>query len=152
MKVLMVIGIIVGLPHIVVNKQPIFKKTPFVSTPKIINQPKLEPLVSALIYVESRGIDSAYCKSEDAVGCLQIRPIMVKEINRILKIQKNPQRYELKDRWDRKKSLEMFYIWKDFHHPNSTNERIARNWNGGPKGYQKQSTLKYWKKIERQLN
>ena len=108
-------------------------------------------ILSALIYVESRGLDSAYNSSEDAVGCLQIRPIMVREVNRILHKTGKEERFEMKDRWDREKSLEMFHIWREYHHPNSTDEVIARNWNGGPNGYEKTSTLNYWKKVKGHL-
>ena len=31
-------------------------------------------------------------------------------------------------------------------------ETIARNWNGGPKGYKRNSTLHYWNKVEIELN
>jgi len=31
------------------------------------------------------------------------------------------------------------------------NERISREWNAGPKGMQKKSTLKYWKLIQKEL-
>ena len=58
----------------------------------------IEPLIEAMIMVESRGNDSAYSKKEEAVGCLQIRPIMVREVNRILEIQKSDLRYTLDDR------------------------------------------------------
>src|SRR6056300_1733564 len=54
-------------------------------------------LVSALILVESRGNDSAigdrHIVGGEAVGALQIRPIMVREVNRILKIQKSDKRF-----------------------------------------------------------
>ena len=113
-------------------------------------------LVSALIHVESRGNDSAigdrHLVGEEAVGALQIRPIMVREVNRILKIQKSDKRYSLKDRFERDKSIEMFYIWKNYHHKDSEPEVIARNWNGGPKGYRVNRTIKYWNKVEKQLN
>ena len=118
---------------------------------------KIEPeqieldITSALIYVESRGNDRAYNSSEEAVGCLQIRPIMVREVNRILKKTGKEERFDLEDRWDREKSLEMFHIWREYHHPNSTDEVIARNWNGGPNGFNKESTLKYWKKVRGRL-
>ena len=46
----------------------------------------------------------------------------------------------------------MFMVWKNFHHKDSNNEIIARNWNGGPKGYKIKRTEKYWNKIEKQLN
>jgi len=108
-------------------------------------------IISALIYVESRGNDSAYNDSENAAGCLQIRPIMVREVNRILKKTGREERFDLDDRWDRGKSLDMFHIWREYHHPNSTDEVIARNWNGGPNGFNKESTLKYWKKVKGRL-
>lgn len=113
-------------------------------------------LVTALIFVESRGNDSAigdrHLVGNEAVGVLQIRPIMVREVNRILKIQKSNKRFTLKDRFERDKSIEMFYIWKNYHHKDSEPEVIARNWNGGPKGYKLNRTVKYWNKIEKQLN
>ena len=113
-------------------------------------------LVSALILVESRGNDSAigdrHLVGEEAVGALQIRPIMVREVNRILRIQKSDKRYKLKDRFDREKTLEMFFVWKNYHHPDSDFETIARNWNGGPRGYKRSSTLRYWKKVQKELD
>ena len=113
-------------------------------------------LVTALIHVESRGNDSAigdrHLVGNEAVGALQIRPIMVREVNRILKIQKSNKRFTLKDRFDRNKSIEMFYVWKNYHHKNSEPEVIARNWNGGPKGFKLNRTVKYWNKVENQLN
>ena len=113
-------------------------------------------LLSALIFVESRGNDSAvgdkHLIGNEAVGALQIRPIMVREVNRILKLQKSDKRFTLKDRFERDKSIEMFYIWRNYHHKNSEPEVVARNWNGGPKGYKLNRTLKYWNKVEQQLN
>jgi len=115
---------------------------------EVIKQPDL---VKALIQVESAGKDHAHNISEDAVGCLQIRPIMVREVNRILRKQGGTFRFKLEDRWDRDKSLEIFHVWREYHHPNSTDETIARNWNGGPKGYKKESTLQYWRKVKGKL-
>ncbi len=113
-------------------------------------------LLNALIFVESNGNDSAigdrHLIGNEAVGALQIRPIMVREVNRILKIQGKTKRFKLKDRFDRQKSISMFMVWKEFHHKNDNNEVIARNWNGGPKGYKKDRTIQYWNKIEKQLN
>ena len=113
-------------------------------------------LLYALIFVESRGNDSAivdrHLVGNEAVGVLQIRPIMVREVNRICKRIGSHQRFALKDRFDRDKSVHMFLIWKEFHHKDSSPEKIARNWNGGPKGYKKDRTIKYWNKIEKQLN
>ena len=113
-------------------------------------------LLTALIFVESRGNDSAigdrHLVGNEAVGALQIRPIMVREVNRILKIQGKTERFDLKDRFDRQQSIRMFMVWKNYHHKDSSPEKIARNWNGGPKGYKVSRTEKYWLKVEKQLN
>lgn len=106
---------------------------------------KMSNLIEAIIQVESVGNDSAYNKSEDAVGCLQIRPVMVREVNRLLKKRKNPKRYTLLNRWDRQKSIEMFLVFtKNISKP----EAKARCWNGGPKGMTKSATIKYWNKVK----
>ena len=103
-------------------------------------------LIDAVIHVESRGNINAHNVGEDAVGVLQIRPIMVQEVNRVLGVDK----YTLMDRWNKQKSIEMFNVIRQ-NTPNPTNEKIARNWNGGPNGYNKNSTLKYWQKVKKQL-
>ena len=90
--------------------------------------------------------------SEPSVGVLQIRPIMVREVNRILKKQKSSKRYKRKDRFNRNKSIEMFIIWKNYHHPEGGFETIARNWNGGPRGYKNPRTEHYWAKVQLELN
>lgn len=111
-------------------------------------------LVEALIQVESRGNDSCIGDRHliiPSVGCLQIRPIMVKEVNRILTILGDDKRYKNKDRYSRVKSIEMFYIWKNYHHKDDSDEVIARSWNGGGKGPYRKSTLRYWKKVQKAL-
>ena len=112
----------------------------------------LDELVEALIWVESRGNDSAFHRGENAVGCLQIRPIMVKEVNRVLDLQGSTNIYTLEDRWSRTKSIEMFNVIADYYHETSSYEKIARCWNGGPKGLQKKQTKKYWRKVQKRLN
>lgn len=111
----------------------------------------VEPLIQAMIMVESRGNDSAYHKGEKAAGCLQIRPIMVREVNRILGIQNSELEYTLEDRWSREKSIEMFHIVNNHHNKNSRYEEIARAWNGGPNWAEKSLTKRYWKRVQKQL-
>ena len=103
-------------------------------------------LVDAVIYVESRNNPNAWNKSE-ACGVLQIRPIMIKDVNRILK----RNQYTLNDRWNKTKSIQIFYIIQKYYSPNGTPERIARVWNGGPNGHKKPQTLAYWHKVKEQL-
>lgn len=124
---------------------------------EILEQDTIQPidtLVIALIYVESRGKENAIGDTHlgsPSVGVLQIRPIMVREINRILKRKKSDKRFKLKDRFSREKSIEMFHIWQSYHLPNSSDEVIARCWNGGPKGWKRKSTLHYWNKVQREI-
>lgn len=123
-------------------------------TPIEVIIPDTPNIVDALIQVESRGNDSAVGDvhlGEPSIGVLQIRPIMVREINRILKLKGSKYRYKNKDRFSRDKSIEMFTIWKEFHHKDSDYEEIARSWNGGPKGPKNPKTYSYWKKVEQQL-
>ena len=131
---------------------PLQPLTPYIQTikqNKTLKVTKPKSLVDALILVESAGNEHAFNKKENAVGCLQIRPVMVREVNRILRNKKSSTRYTKKDRWDCGKSKEMFYIWRSYHHEVSNDEIIARNWNGGPKGYKKQSTEHYWNKVQK---
>lgn len=139
-----------SLPH---TPQPL---TPYIQTDIQVTKPKpilktnkVKTLVDALILVESAGNPNAFNKKENACGCLQIRPIMVREVNRILRKQNEDKRFTKENRWDCGLSQEMFYIWRDYHHKNSSDEVIARNWNGGPRGYKKQSTEHYWNKVQK---
>jgi hypothetical protein len=75
---------------------------------------------------------------------------MVREVNRILKKQKKSKRYKLKDRWNRKESIEMFNIYIEYYKL-KTPEDIARSWNGGPRGKLKKATISYWNKVKTEL-
>ncbi len=112
-------------------------------------------LLEALIQVESQGNENAVGDkhlSRPSIGVLQIRPIMVREVNRILKNQNIKIKYTLDDRYSKDKSIEMFMIWKMNHHPNDTDEVIARCWNGGPRGWKRKATLYYWNKVQNEIN
>jgi len=130
-------------------------------TPKIevevveIKDDHTDYLLEALIQVESKGNENAVGDkhlSRPSVGVLQLRPVMVREVNRILKKHKVKKKYTLEDRYSREKSIEMFYIWQSFHHLNDSDEIIARCWNGGPKGWKRNSTLHYWDKVQSEIN
>ena len=108
-------------------------------------------LLSAIMFVESSYNDSAYAANEDAVGCLQIRKCMVKDVNRILRRQKSELRFTYDDRWFRHKSIKMFDIYCK-HYGLTTAEEIARCWNGGPRGMQNEITAGYWEKVKNKLN
>ena len=105
-----------------------------------------DPLISAIIQVESGGDTLAYNLKEDAVGCLQIRPIMVREVNRLV----GKDSFTLSDRWSKVKSIQMFNVLRS-NIKEASNEKIARVWNGGYNGHKKQSTIKYWQKVKKQI-
>ena len=110
-----------------------------------------EQVLQAIIFVESSGRDNAHRISEDAVGCLQIRRTMVRDVNRILRRNGSDTRYNYKDRWSRQLSIEMFDIYCK-HYNLITPEEKARCWNGGPRGLQKLNTKRYWERVKRRLN
>lgn len=68
-----------------------------------------EDLMNAISYVESKHNPKA--RNGIYVGCLQIGPGMVNEVNNILKKENNPKYYTLNDRYDPQKSREMFVIF-----------------------------------------
>jgi len=109
-----------------------------------------DELIQAMAFVESGGnpeIIGDLDLGAPSVGLLQIRPIMVREVNRILKNQGLDKKFKNHDRKNADKSIEMFNIWADAYHLNSSYEKMARNWNGGPRGYKKPSTIHYWAKV-----
>ena len=108
-------------------------------------------LLSALMFVESGNNDSAHAIGEDAVGVLQIRKTMVDDVNRILKRQGKTYTFTYDDRWLRNKSIQMFDIYCK-HYGLTTAEEIARCWNGGPRGMDKEATVYYWNKVQDYLD
>ena len=67
-------------------------------------------IIIALVCIESGGDLTAYNAVEEAVGVLQIRPIMVREVNRIL----GEQRYKLIDCKNATKSFEIASIFLSY--------------------------------------
>lgn len=113
----------------------------------------------ALEQVESSGNANAYNKSEKALGCLQIRPIMVADYNRIYKA--NIRHSQMKNReLSHKIAIGIFkHYSKNISQPNA--KHLAFIWNGGgsawrrvnnPKQDVKQKNLeKYWQKVFKNL-
>ena len=112
----------------------------------IIEPIPIDTLLNAVMAVESNFDSMAYNAKENAVGVLQIRPIMVREVNRLL----GEDKYTLKDRWNKAKSIEMFNVIRS-HLKGASDEQIARVWNGGYNGHKKQSTIKYWDKVRKNI-
>ena len=80
------------------------------------------------------------------VGLLQISPVLVRECNNILKARGESKRYTLKDRYNAKKSREMFAIIQSHHNPSNSIERAIRIWKGGI-GYSIRKTQNYVNRV-----
>lgn len=105
--------------------------------------------IEALIMVESGGCSYAIGDGGNAVGCLQISKSVVDDVNQVSSVK-----YSYMDRYNVAKSKEMCRIYLNRyatrkrlgHDP--TYEDMARIWNGGPNGYKKPATIKYWNKVK----
>lgn len=85
-----------------------------------------------------------------SVGIAQIRAGVVADCNRILARSGRGERFTLKDRSDPDKARAMFNIYLEHYGGvDATYEKLARIWNGGPRGYLKDATVKYWEGVKR---
>lgn len=108
-------------------------------------------LHKAIAKHESGNNPKKYNKKERAAGHLQIRPCVVSDCNRIV----GHQKWTLADRYNPSKAREMFNIYLNYYGEQysqttgrkPTSEVLARIWNGGPNGWRKPSTRKYWRDV-----
>jgi len=108
-------------------------------------------LILAIIQVESGGNMMAVGDNGKAYGCMQIHAIYVEDVNRIWGTN-----FKHDDAFDKVAAMEMFLIYtghyavkmEDKLDRKATFEDLARIHNGGPNGWQKESTKKYWAKVQ----
>ena len=108
-------------------------------------------IMNAIIQVESKGNSKACNANGDCAGILQITPILVKQCNIWLKNQKSQKRYTLQDRYNVKKSKEMFIMVQEHYNPSHSVEKAIRLWNGGP-SYTIKGTNGYYRKVMKYYN
>ncbi len=114
-------------------------------------------IITALISIESGGHIKAHNTLENAVGILQITPIMVKEVNRILELQGAEGNYTLEDRWNVQKSRRMctYFLMYQYdryvakHGRKPSLRQLAMSWNSG--GIFKKCTDDYKRKVEEKM-
>jgi hypothetical protein len=114
-----------------------------------------EAVINAIIKVESGGNPKARNAKGDCAGVLQITPVLVKECNNILKREKSKKRYTLQDRYNVKKSKEMFIIIQEHLNPEHNVEKAIKCWNCGGfylknNGW-KNKSIGYYKKVMKNL-
>lgn len=102
------------------------------------------PLMDAITQVESEGDSRAV--SGKSCGALQITPILVEDCNAILRKKGEKKRFSLKDRFNIKKSREMFVLIMSHYNPSNNIERAIRLWNGGV-NYTLRGTQRYYNKV-----
>lgn len=83
---------------------------------------KLQKTCWGIIQVESEGDSTAFRKSGNCLGILQITPIYVKECNRL----QDTVVYTLKDRTSVVKSLQMFVIYQNHHNPSHDRDKAIK--------------------------
>ena len=115
--------------------------------------PQQTELVNALIQVESNGNDDAVGDNGNAIGCLQIWKIYHTDAT-----ERSNIGGKYLDCYTRSYSIKVFDAYmRRYARDAWTNplkfdaEKVARIHNGGPKGYKKNATLKYWAKVQSQL-
>ena len=118
----------------------------YVIRPKCREQYLRNMFITSIIQKETK-FNNVINHKENAVGYLQIRPIMVHDINRIVGYKK----FTLNDRWNKEKSIKMFIIYQNYYNPDWDFEKGARIWNGGPDGHLQNDTFAYWEDVEKTL-
>lgn len=106
----------------------------------------------AIATVESNNNDQAVGDKGRAVGRYQIWKIVVDDVNRII----GKKHFTYEDRKDPIKAKQMCAIYIAHYSrvyerktgKKATAEIKARIWNGGPNGWRKESTQKYWNKVK----
>lgn len=114
----------------------------------------IDKLLDVLQYVESKNDAKAIGDGGKAFGILQIWEGVIKDVNRVYKTNyKHEDAFDpVKARDIAKKYLHYYgYIYSRNEKQAPTYEVLARIWNGGPKGYRKTATDKYWKAVEDRL-
>lgn len=105
------------------------------------------PVMDAIIQVESKGNAKAHNPIGDCAGILQITPCLVSECNKILKEKKSTKRYTKADRYNVTKSKEMFVLMQEKYNPGHNVEKAIRCWNSGFCKDWKNRSTGYYKKV-----
>ena len=105
------------------------------------------PVMDAIIQVESKGNAKAHNPIGDCAGILQITPCLVSECNKILKEKKSTKRYTKDDRYNVTKSKEMFVLMQKKYNPEHNVEKAIRCWNSGFCKDWKNRSTGYYKKV-----
>lgn len=108
-------------------------------------------LILAIIMVESNGHDFEIGDEGKAYGCLQMHSAYVQDA-----AEHAGKDWVHEDAFQRDVAIQIFEAYMDRYATEErlgrkpTAEDIARIHNGGPNGYKKKSTIKYWVKVKQE--
>lgn len=102
-------------------------------------------LLAAIIAIESGGNDLAVGRRGE-IGALQVRPCVVRDVNRI-----HGTHYRIADMRRREHAVRVCVLYVEHYAPGAGDEAQARVWNGGPKGAQRNSTVRYWVRVRKAM-
>jgi len=112
-------------------------------------------LIPLLIAVESRGNPTARGDNGASVGILQIQAGCIQDVNRIYKTNYTWPKHALNAHTAQKICHLYLAYWGEQYERvigrKASMETLARIWNGGPNGWNKRQTQKYWRKVKRLL-
>jgi hypothetical protein len=102
-------------------------------------------LLSALIQIESHGNDLARGRHGE-LGALQIKPIMVRDVNRIMGTHYAHAQVT-------NRAISIFIAESYFAHygQHLSDESLAQIWQGGPKGPKRSSSRAYGRRVMREI-
>jgi len=103
-------------------------------------------LLSALIQIESHGNDLARGRHGE-LGALQIKPIMVRDVNRIMGTH-----YAHQQVTNRTISLFIANAYLAHYGKHLSDESLARIWQGGPKAIKRSLSRAYGRRVMRKLS
>ena len=110
---------------------------------------KMDILLPAMAWVESRNNPNCIGDDGDAIGIYQIHYAYWQDA--VEHDKTIGGKYE--DCFKPKYAEKIVRAYMDRYAPeNATFEQLARIHNGGPSGHNRNSTIKYWKKIQKRLN
>lgn len=112
-----------------------------------------ERLLEAIAQVETGGDHTKINEKEKAYGLYQMTQGVIDDVNNFV-LRKRV--YTIEDALvpENAHAIAVAYMrywgrkYKKRTHRNPTPEVFARIWNGGPRGYEKESTLPYWERVK----
>jgi len=117
-----------------------------------VKREEIRPLLNALAVVESNNNDAAVGDNGRAIGRYQIWEIYWHDAVEFCPSLKGEYKDVTQKEYAERVITAYLLRYAKDSVENKDYEKLARIHNGGPKGYKKKATLKYWDRVEEKLN